>query len=113
MAWSPSLPFSVPMRILTTTTTKVNGVIVKTRVPGRLFMASARSFGGTEVERDGQIVVEDTMRVDTWYAPDIVPGTAVRMEEDSSVWEVMGTPEDIEMRHQYLTFKVRRARGGA
>lgn len=112
-SWSPSAPFTVPMRVMETSTARVNGVLTKVRTPGRLFMGNARSFGGTEVERDGQVVVEDTVRIETWYAPDIVSGTAIRMEEDGSLWEVMGTPEDILMRHQYLTFKVHRAKGGA
>ena len=112
-SWTPSAPFTVPMRVMETSTARVNGVLTKVRTPGRLFMANARTFGGTEVERDGQVVVEDTVRIETWFAPDIVSGSAIRMEEDGSLWEVMGSPEDILMRHQYLTFKARRAKGGA
>lgn len=112
-SWTPSAPFTVPMTVLLTQTRRVNGVLTKVRTPGRTFMANARSFGGTEVERDGQVVVEDTVRIETWYAPDIVSGSAIRMEEDGSVWEVMGAPEDILMRHQYLTFKAKRSVGGA
>lgn len=112
-SWTPSAPFTAPMRVMDTVTAKVNGVWTKTRTPGRLFMANARTFGGTEVERDGQVVVEDTVRIETWYAPDIVSGSAIRMEEDGSLWEVMGSPEDILMRHQYLSLKARRTKGGA
>ena len=57
-------------------------------------------------------MVEDTAIVETWFSPDILAGDAVRME-DGSEWEILGTPEDISMRHQWNRMKIRRARGGA
>ena len=112
-SWKPSGTLATPCTLLTATTARMNGVLVKSYTPGRAFPACVRSFGGTEVEKDGQLVVEDTIRVETWYAPDITAGAAIRLDEDGSVWEVLGTPEDISMRHQYMTFKARRAKGGA
>jgi len=111
--WKPFTPFSVPMQVLTTTTTKVNGVIVKQRVEGRRFLGSVRTFGGSENVVDGMTVVEDTATVNCWYSPDIVSGIAVRMLTDGSEWEILGTPENVEMRNQWLVFKIRRIKGGA
>ena len=111
-AFSPSGPFVVPMTLLTTTTSKVNGVPVKARAEGRTVYCSFRTFGGTEREQDGLTVVEDTAVVQTWYAPDLTAGMRLRME-DGSEWEALGTPEDVGMRHQYSQTKVRRVRGGA
>ena len=113
MAFSPSLPFNVPMTVLKTTTARVNGVLVKARTDGRGIYCSFRTFGGTERERDGVTVVEDTAVVQTWYGPDVLAGDALRREDDGSVWEILGTPEDVGMRHQWMQMKVRRAQGGA
>ena len=112
-SFAPSAPFTVPMTVMATTASKVNGVLVKTRTPARSIMCSFRTFGGTEVQRDGETVVEDTAVVETWYGPDIASCDALRMEYDGTLWEVLGTPEDIGMRHQWMRMKVRRARGGA
>ena len=111
--WKPFTPFNVPLQVLTTTTTKINGVMVKQRVEGRRFLASVRTFGGTESTVDGMTVVEDTATVHCWYNPDITAGSAVRMLTDGSEWEILGTPENVEMRNQWLSFKIRRVRGGA
>lgn len=112
-SFSPSGPFVVPMTLLTTSTSKVNGVPVKARAEGRTVYCSFRTFGGTEREQDGLTVVEDTAVVQTWYGPDVQAADALRMEPDGSVWEILGTPEDVGMRHQWMQMKVRRARGGA
>jgi hypothetical protein len=112
MTFQPSAPFTVPLSVMTTTESKVNGVWVKSRTEGRTLLASFRTFGGTESEKDGRIAVEDTAVVETWFAPDLTAGIALRMG-DGSDWEVLGTPEDVGMRHQYSRMKVRRIRGGA
>ena len=111
--WKPFTPFNVPLQVLMTTTTKINGVIVKQRTEGRRFLASVRTFGGTETAVDGMTVVEDTATVNCWYNPDITAGSAVRMLTDGSEWEILGTPENVEMRNQWLSFKIRRIKGGA
>lgn len=110
--YQPSAPFTVPLTLLTTETVRINGVLVKRRSEGRTFPASFRTFGGTEREADGLTVVEDTAVVETWFSPDILAGDAVRTE-DGTEWEILGTPEDISMRHQWIRMKIRRARGGA
>lgn len=113
MTWKPSTPFNVPCQVLTTTLTKVNGVNVKVRTLGRTFLASVRSFGGTETETDGNIVVLDTAIVNCWYSPDIQSGDAILILTDNSEWEILGTPENINMQNQWLSFKIRRIKGGA
>ena len=57
-AFSPSSPFTVPMTVLTPSTTRVNGVVVKGFADGRQFFGSFRTFGGTEREQDGLTVGE-------------------------------------------------------
>ena len=53
----------------------------------------------------------DTADVTTWYRPDITAGC--QFKDGTDVYEVLGTPEDIEKRHQYMKFKIRRIAGGA
>lgn len=74
---------------------------------------SARSYGGTEKVINDKYVIEDTLEVDTWYRPDITSKDRIKLLDDGSVWEILNTPEDIDRRHQYLKFKVRRVAGNA
>jgi hypothetical protein len=113
MTWQPSAPFATPAVILKTTQTKVNGVVKRVRAEGPRVNVTARSFGGTERDEDGIISAVSTMVFQTWYTPEIRAGDAIRLLEDGSEWEVIGDPEDISMRHQWLQFKGKRIQGGA
>lgn len=87
----------------------VNGVI----------MANFKTFGGTETTNNGILTVEDTAQIVCWYRPDIqsncrfvlLDGT--ENTKDAKCFEVIGVPENIELRNQFLKFKVRRVKGGA
>lgn len=78
-----------------------------------IFFGSFRTFGGTEIERDGLYSIEDTATIETWYRPDITSDVAVCVLQTGKIYEVIGTPENIQMRNQYLKFKVRAVGGGA
>lgn len=112
MSYKPSLPFNVPARILKGEYIKVNGVKVKRFTDGDQIFVSAKSYGGTERDVNGQIVIEDTMNIETWYRPDITSVDCIRLLDDGSEWEILNNPEDIDRRHQWLKFKVRRLSGG-
>ena len=112
MAYKPSLPFNVPARILKAEYKKVNGVKVKTFVDGDQIWVSAKSYGGTERVINDQVVIEDTINIETWYRPDITSMDALRLLDDGSEWEIVNHPEDIDRRHQWLKFKIRRMAGG-
>ena len=113
MSWTPSAPFTTPAVVLRSAYSKVNGVTVRTRTEGQRVNVCARSFGGTEKDEDGVISNVSTMVFQTWYTPEIRAGDAIRLLEDGTEWEVVGDPEDISMRHQWLQFKGRRIQGGA
>lgn len=115
MSYKPSAPFNVPLYLFTPTSAQSYGVKVKTfPAKGTLFYGSFRTFGGTEVTSNGALVVEDTATIETWYRPDITAECRVSLADSPGVvYEIVGTPEDIEMRHQYCVFKVRRVTGGA
>ena len=75
--------------------------------------ANFKSYGGTEKIVDGIIEVEETAEIVCFYRPDITSGCRVKRAADGAVYEILGEPEDIEFRHQFLKFKVRRIKGGA
>lgn len=118
MAYKPMTPFAVPLVLLIPTKTESNyGVSAKTFPAvkdGIPFFGSFRTFGGTETTADGVYSVEDTATIETWFRPDITAACRVALADDpTAIYEVEGTPEDIERRHQYLHIRVRRVKGGA
>ncbi len=111
--YQPSTPFNVPAMILKGEYKKVNGVKTKVFTDGEQIFVSAKSYGGTEKEVNDKIVIEDTMSIETWYRPDITSIDGLRLLDDNSEWEILNNPEDIDRRHQFLKFKIRRYKGNA
>lgn len=108
-------PLTVPLVLLIPTYTTSKGVRVKTFpkvADGVLIYGSFRTFGGTEREVDGVYSIENTGTVETWYRPDI-QGDCRIVLPTGDVYEILGEPENIEMRNQYLQFKVQQVKGGA
>lgn len=111
MAYKPSTPFNVPARILKGKYEKVNGVKTKVFTDWEMIWVSARSYGGTERVINDKVVIEDTIQIETWYRSDITSIDGLRLLDDNSVWEIVNHPEDIERRHQFLKFKIKRMVG--
>lgn len=112
--YRPQLPFSTPLKLLIPTYENVTGVNVK-KYPkdGILFYASFKTYGGTEVTNNEIYSVIDTANIETWFRPDIKSDCRIERVEDSATYEIIGEPENINMRNQFLKFKVRRVKGGA
>ena len=110
-------PFNVPMRLLIPTVKTVKGVAVKSYPApssGALIYCSFRSFGGTETQSNGVLVVEDTASIETWYRPDITADCRLCLAGQSDkIYEILGTPENINMQNQFVKFKVKSINGGA
>lgn len=111
MSYKPALPFNVPAQIMKAEYRTVNGVGVKVFTDWENIWVSAKSYGGTEREVNGQIVIEDTLSIETWYRSDITSKDCIRLLDDGSEWEIMNNPENIDRRNQYLKFKVKRRVG--
>lgn len=81
--------------------------------------ANFKTFGGTEKSDNGIISVEDTAQVVCWYRPDIKGDCRIVLldgtedTDNAKYYEILGEPENIEMRNMFLKFKVRRIKGGA
>ena len=99
---------------LVPTTERVNGVTVKEYSPdGIVRFCNFSTYGGMERIVNDILVVEDTAQIVTWYEPTITGADHIRLLETGAEYEIIGEPENIELRKQEMTFKVRRVKGGA
>ena len=111
---SEAAQMSTATRLQAPTSGKTLGVSVKTFADiSGVVMVNWKSFGGTEVTVNGVLSVEDTAQITCWYRPDICSGCRLVRLADGAVYEIIGEPENIEMRNQFMKFKVRRVKGGA
>lgn len=78
-----------------------------------LFFGSFKSYGGTERIVNGIYSIEDTANIETWYRPDINSNCRIARANDGAIFDVINEPENINMRNQFLKFKVKRVKGGA
>lgn len=114
-SFRPSVPFSTALIVLKPTISMVAGVPHKTLPDldkGFQIFCSFKSYGGTETNVDGLISIDDTADVQTWYRPDITSDCVVVNPLNNAQYEIMNEPENIEMRNQFLLFKVKRIKGG-
>ena len=110
--YKPNTPFNVPGVYYTCTEQMIKGSLVKSySETGTPFYCSFRSFGGTEINNNGVIVVENTATIETWFDANIRANT--RIVIDGVTYELLTEPENISMRFKWLRFKVRAIRGGA
>lgn len=115
--FKPAFPYNTPAYILTPTFTTVKGVAKKSfndPTEDDLIYCSFKTYGGTESLSNDVYTVLDTANVETWFRPDIKAGCKFLLADDmSKAYAVIGEPENINMRNQYLKFKVQRVAGGA
>lgn len=112
----PAQPFSVPLLLLAPTITKSTGVQTKTFdiANGVLIYGSFKTYGGTEQTVNGVYSVIDTAEIETWFRPDITSECQIALADDPTArFEIMGVPENINRRNQFLKLKVKRVKGGA
>lgn len=105
---------TTPFMRLVAKSERINGVIVKTYDPdGMVRFCNFSTYGGTEQTVNGVLSVEDTAQVVTWFEPDLTSADRIRLLETGVEYEIIGEPENIELRKQEMQFKVRRVKGGA
>ncbi len=114
--YKPSAPFNVAMKLLIPTTKNVTGTTKKTYPfpdDAPLIFGSFRTFTGTETTVNDLYTVVATGYIDTWYRPDIKANCRIYLCETEETYEVLGEPENISMRNQYIKMRVRKVGGGA
>ncbi|WP_298535597.1 phage head closure protein [uncultured Methanobrevibacter sp.] len=112
----PSAPFNVAMKLLVPTTTAPYGAgkkVYTTPEQSSQFFGSFRTFGGTENISNGVLTTINTAVINTWYRTDIKADCQVYICETGEVYDIVSKPEDIDFRHQYLQFKVKKVGGKA
>lgn len=116
-AYKPVTPFTTPAKVLIPTLTRVKGTTKKTYPNpsdvNEIIFVSFRTFGGSENMSNGIYTVYDTGTIDTWYTPDITADCRLYICETGEIYDVKGTPENIDGRHQYLHFRVEKVGGTA
>ena len=115
-AFKPSATFSVALMLLQPTYSKVQGVTKKSfpdLEQGLPFYGNFKTYGGTELTVNGIYSVEDTAWVETWFRPDIKSDCRIGIPSTGAIYEIIGEPENINLRNQFLKFKVRKVKGGA
>lgn len=101
------------MRLQVPTSTSSLGVTKKTYIDGDVIMCNFKTYGGTESMSNDVLSVIDTAQITCWYRPDIKSDCRLKRLSDGAVFEILGEPENLEMRNQVLYFKIRRVKGGA
>lgn len=105
---------TTPYMRLAATFETVLGVKKKThKEDGVVRFCNFSTYGGTEVTTNGIVSVEETAQIVSWYEPDIAAADHIRILSTGNEYEIIGEPENIELRNQEMTYKVRRVKGGA
>lgn len=118
MSYQPSTPFAVPMVLLvpsaTTTTLGVPQKVYPSVDEGEQFFGSFKTYGGTERDVNGVYSIEATAIVECWFNPHITSDCRVYVQNgnEEGTFEILGEPENINRRNQFLRFKIRRIKGG-
>lgn len=111
MSYRPAEPFTTVVELFKPVYKTVKGVTVKDWETAGFLHCSFKTFGGTESVVNDQLIAVDTANIETWYRPGITSASMIKLGAKS--YEIVGEPEDIEQRHQFLKFKVQAVRGGA
>ena len=113
---------ATPLLLQLPVITTAYGVNKKTYADAKgVVMANFKTFGGTEQNNNGVISVVETAQIVCRYRPDITSGSRFVLlpagydekGKPKAVYEVLGDPENIEMRNMFLKIKVKRIKGGA
>lgn len=112
--FKPLFPYSTAAEILIPTYTTEKGVRVKTYpATGIRINCSFKTYGGTETTINDVFAVVDTANVETWFRPDIKPDCRLKLCASGEIYEIIGKPENVDQRNQFLKFKVRGIEGDA
>lgn len=114
--YKPSGPFNAVIRLMIPSYADSFGVQTKTfPAPEEcpLIYGTFRTFGGTDRDVNGIYSVENTATVETWYRPDIRSDCRLYVEQTGITYEILGEPENIELRNQYMKIRVIAYKGGA
>lgn len=112
--YKPNFPYNTAIELFIPTYDKKKGTNVKVwPEEGIRLNCSFKTYGGTETTINNVYALEDTANVETWYRPDIKADCRIKVLSTGRFYEIINTPENIDMRNQFCRFKVRTIRGDA
>lgn len=107
-----NFPFRVHYRLQNPEYTRESGVDVKVwKDDGELF-AGVKTYGGTEVQKNGVITVKDTAVLHTWFNSRCRANSRL-IDDAGGIWSIITPPEDIDAARRFISFKIERVQGGA
>lgn len=109
MSFKPTAPFNVKFRLIQIEVEDNNTgkPTEKEIITDDYILASFKTYGGTDLTVNGRLVVEDTGTLYTYYNPKIGTRTKLLDITEGVKYEVLGRPENIERRNQYMMIRVR------
>ena len=114
-SFRPAMPFDVALKLLVPTSTVVKGVTKKVfpnpDEVSDVFFGSFRTYGGTENFSNDVFTVFDTAVIETWFNPNITTDCQIYLCETGEKFNIISKPENINMRHQFMKFKVEKVGG--
>ena len=112
--FKPSFPFTTAMMILKPVYVNTKGVTNKTYTnTGDRINGSFKTYGGTETTENDVYSVLNTAWIETWYRPDITSDCRIKILATGQIFEIIGKPENINLRNQFMKFKVESIEGDA
>ena len=113
--FKPNAPFDVAMKLLIPTSSVVKGVTKKVYPNPEeiddVFFGSFKTYGGAENFSNDVYTVFNTAKIDTWFNPNIKADCQIYICETGESYQVINEPENIDMRHQFMQFKVEKIGG--
>lgn len=106
--------FSVALKLLKPTSQMVKGTRTDTfDDPSKVepFFGSFKTYGGSENASNDVLTIFDTAIVETWYNPEITADCRIYVCETGKTYNIISEPENIDMRHKFMQFKVERVGG--
>lgn len=112
--FKPNTPYTTAIKLIIPTETVVRGVTQKTYpelddLP--VYFCSFKTYGGSENWNNDVYTVLDTAKVETWYNPAFTTDCMIYVCATGEYYEIITPPENIEMRNQYMQFKVEKIGG--
>ena len=112
--FKPNFPFVTAFKLMKPTYSTSKGVVSKSFTESSItYNCSFKTYGGTESTNNDLYTIIDTATVETWFDPDITSECRIKILSTNKIYEIFGDVENINMRNQFLKFKVRAVQGGA
>lgn len=107
-AFKPSLPYNVPFTLERPVKTSSQGktIIKGEPVDDDFRYCSFKTYGGTETQKNGVVIIEDTAVVETYWDSEIVHLGFIILD-DGSKYQIISKPENIERKNHFMKFKVK------